>query len=241
MIELLEHDHSPDAIRERLAAGPRASYLRDFVYGGIDGAVTTFAVVSGVVGARLAPAVILILGAANLVGDGFSMAASNYSGTRTEHEEMRALRAREERHIAGDPDGEREEVSQILAAKGFGGDELRNAVGVVTADRERWIRFMLSEEYGLPSQVRSPWIAAWSTFAAFAVCGLVPLLPFVFGSTAAFTISLLTTLGVFFAIGSVKSLWTTVPWWRAGLETLSIGVIAAALAYAAGAVLKRVI
>jgi VIT1/CCC1 family predicted Fe2+/Mn2+ transporter len=236
-----EHDHTPEAIRERLTAGPRNSYLRDFVYGGIDGAVTTFAVVSGVVGAELAPAVILILGAANLAGDGFSMAASNYSGTRTEHEEMGALREREERHIAADPDGEREEVRQIFEAKGFIGSSLHSAVATVTADRERWIRFMLREEYGLPSQLRSPLIAALCTFGAFIVCGLVPLLPFVFSMGAPFMTSLLSTLAVFFAIGSVKSLWTTVPWWRAGLETLFIGGVAAALAYGAGALLKHVV
>jgi VIT1/CCC1 family predicted Fe2+/Mn2+ transporter len=100
---------------------------------------------------------------------------------------------------------------------------------------------MLSEEYGLPSRLRSPLVAAWSTFAAFVICGLVPLLPFVIGLGAAFPTSLLTTLGVFFAIGSVKSLWTTTPWWRAGLETLAIGAIAAALAFAAGAVLKHAV
>ena len=72
-----DHDHHPEAIRERLAIPPSVSYLRDWVYGGIDGSVTTFAIVSGVVGASLAPSVVLILGAANLFADGFSMAASN--------------------------------------------------------------------------------------------------------------------------------------------------------------------
>ena len=68
----LEHDHDPEAIRERLAAGPGASYLRDWIYGGIDGAVTTFAIVSGVVGAQLSPGIVVILGLANLLADGFS-------------------------------------------------------------------------------------------------------------------------------------------------------------------------
>jgi hypothetical protein len=80
----LEHDHSEDSIRVRLAEDNHPNYIRDWVYGGIDGAVTTFAIVAGVVGAELATKVILILGLANLVGDGFSMAASNYSGTKTE-------------------------------------------------------------------------------------------------------------------------------------------------------------
>ncbi len=61
-------------------------YLPEFVYGGIDGAVTTFAVVSGALGASLAPGIILILGFANLIADGFSMAVSNYFSTKSRQE-----------------------------------------------------------------------------------------------------------------------------------------------------------
>jgi vacuolar iron transporter family protein len=236
----MEHEHTPEAIRARLAAGPRLSYLRDWVYGGIDGSVTTFAVVTGVMGAHLSPTVILILGVANLLGDGFSMAASNYSGTRTEREEQETLRLQEKRHIAAAPEGEREEVRQIFEAKGFSGEELERVVAVVTSNEERWIRFMLTEEYGLPSQIRSASAAAISTFSAFLICGLVPLLSFVFRLPHPFTLSLAATLAVFFAIGSAKSRWLVISWWRAGLETLLIGSIAAALAYAAGVVIGRV-
>ncbi len=237
---IAEHDHTPQAIRARLEAGPRLSYLRDWVYGGIDGSVTTFAVVAGVVGAHLSTEVILILGIANLLGDGFSMAASNYSGTRTESQEIDALHQQERRHIAANPEGEREEVRQIFAAKGFAGEELERAVNVVASDEERWIRFMLTEEYGLPSQIRSAFVAAMSTFSAFLLCGLVPLLPFVFHLPHPFAVSLATTLGVFFAIGSAKSRWLVLSWWRAGLETFVIGSIAAALAFAAGLLVARV-
>lgn len=235
----MEHLHDPESIRERLAAGPRLSYLRDFVYGGIDGSVTTFAVVTGVVGARLSPAIILILGAANLVADGFSMAASNYLGTSTERQEADALRARERRHIALHPEGEREEIRQIFAAKGIEGDDLERVVAAVTSDQERWIDVMLSEEYGLPQQVRSARAAALATFGAFVLCGLVPLLPFIFAIPHALTVSIVMTLGVFFAVGSARSRWLILSWWRAGLETLAIGAVAATLAWVAGMVIKR--
>jgi vacuolar iron transporter family protein len=239
MLLTMEHDdHSPDAIRARLAAGPSVSYLRDWVYGGIDGSVTTFAVVSGVVGAMLAPRIILVLGAANLIADGFSMAASNYSGTRTEHQELDRLRALEEDHISRYPEGEREEVRQILIAKGFSEDETETMVRAITADRKRWIDFMLTEEYGAAQGKRSPLAAAWSTFAAFVLCGLVPLLPFALSMPGAFTISLAMTLAVFFAIGSIKSRWLLVSWWKAGLETLTIGTLAALFAYGIGALLR---
>ena len=97
----LKETHTPRAVAERLAAPASHSYLRDFVYGAIDGAVTTFAVVSGVAGAELSGAIVLVLGMANLVGDGFSMAASNYLGSRAERQQLgEAGRARVLTHHA---------------------------------------------------------------------------------------------------------------------------------------------
>ena len=73
------------------------------------------------------------------------------------------------------------------------------------------------------------WLAAGSTFSAFLVCGLAPLIPYLFGMTNAFWFATLLTGAVFFAIGSVKSMWSTSPWWRSGLETLLVGSAAAGL------------
>ena len=237
----MEHEHSKQAIARRLAGAPSLSYLRDWVYGGIDGAITTFAIVAGVVGAELSSRVVLILGIANLVADGFSMAASNYSGTKTEHEERAHLRAIEERHIAAVPDGEREEIRQIFRGKGFRGQDLERAVDVITADRDRWLDTMLAEEYGLPKAVRSPLKAAASTFVSFVLCGAVPLMPFLVESPAMFQVSIVMTAMVFFLIGSAKSRWSPVSWWRSGTETLAIGLGAAALAFLIGHGLKTLV
>ena len=99
----LHAEHTTEAIRDRLDADPKVSYLRDWVYGGIDGAVTTFAIVAGVVGADMGARVILILGLANLLADGFSMAAGNYSGTKSEVEDYERLRERYEISIEWSP------------------------------------------------------------------------------------------------------------------------------------------
>ncbi len=231
--------------RERPSASdsrpePAQSYLRDWVYGGIDGTATTFAIVAGVVGAHLSPRVILILGGANLIADGFAMAAGNYLATRSEHEEFRHAEAVERRHIKAFPEGEREEVSEILRGLGLVGDLLDRVVAVVTADRDRWVRMMLRYEYGLPGSVRSAWRAAGSTFSAFLLCGLVPLVPFVAGLTNAFAVASAATGLMFLLIGALKSRWSVHPWWHSGLTTLAIGGGAAAVAYAIGAWLRSI-
>lgn len=239
MATTLEHKHTPDAIRLRLDQGIRQNYLRDFVYGGIDGAVTTFAVVAGTMGAELATKIVIILGAANLLADGFSMAAANFLGTQAERADHERLRRIEEHHVDTIPEGEREEVRQIYARKGFAGEELDKMVALITSNRERWVETMLTEEYGLPREVRSEWLAATSTFLAFILCGSIPLLPFIFESGPPFLSSAILTGIVFFVIGSVKSLWSTTSWWRSGAVTLAVGGIAAALAFAVGILLRN--
>jgi VIT1/CCC1 family predicted Fe2+/Mn2+ transporter len=234
----MEHEHTIEAIGDRLSAGPQHNYLRDWIYGGIDGSVTTFAVVTGVVGAELSPIIIVIMGFANLLADGFSMAASNFLGTKAEHDDIQRLEAIEHRHIELAPEGEREEVRQIFARKGFAGADLDRVVELITSDHERWVQTMLTDEYGLPQEARSPWLAAVSTFSAFLICGLAPLVPFLLSMKSAIVFSTFLTGAVFFVIGSVKSRWSSASWWRSGFSTLLVGGIAAALAYVVGVLLK---
>lgn len=239
-MEKLEHEHTTEAIADRIASSNH-NYIRDFIYGGIDGAVTTFAVVSGVSGAELSPTIVLILGFANLAADGFSMAASNYLGTRAEQDDYKRIEKIEYRHIEVAPEGEREEVRQIYRDKGFEGEELEKAVELITADKDRWVKTMLADEYGLAAEIRSPWYAAFATFSAFVICGLVPLLPYLFGATSSFLVSCILTGVTFFLIGSFKSRWSTSSWLRSGLETLFVGALAAGLAYAVGVLLKGIV
>lgn len=242
----LEHDHSQEAICERLALGASHSYHRDMVYGAVDGAVTTFAVVSGVAGAELSVGIIIILGFANLLGDGFSMAAGNFLATNVDKRRLLKMRSIEEAHIREVPDGEREEVRQIFKAKGFEGDVLEKIVETITADKDLWVDTMLREEWGLSLQVPSPWRAGLSTFMAFIAAGLIPLLPFLcnilFGwHLEAFALSSFFTAVAFFIIGVSKSTVTGEKWLRSGLETLLVGGSAAVLAYFVGILLKTIV
>ncbi len=237
----LEHSHSPQAIADRISTGPSASYLRDWIYGGIDGLVTTFAIVAGAVGADMPSRVILILGLAKLIADALSMAAANYTGTKAEHEEYQKIREMEERHVAMHPEGEREEVRQIFKAKGFSGEDLDRVVNIITEEQHRWIDTMMAEEHGMPMVNRLPSRAALAVFAAFVLCGSVPLLPYLFGLENAAVYALVMTAATFFAIGSIRSFWSPRPWWISGLETLCIGLLAAGAAYVIGDLLQRIV
>ncbi len=241
MRQTADHEHTRQAIHKRLAEGPRQSYLRDWVYGGIDGAVTTFALVSGVVGAHLAPNVILVLGGASLFADGFAMAAGNYLATRSEHEEFAFAEAVERRHIDKFPEGEKEEVREILRGLGVLDEMLEPVLGSVTSDRDRWVKMMLRDEYGLPAVVRSAWRAAGATFSAFLLCGLVPLIPFVASFPNAFWVASAITGLMFLGIGAVKSRWSIRPWWHSGVMTLAVGGGAAAVAFWIGAFLRGIL
>lgn len=229
-----EHGHSQQEIIARINAPQGRGVLRDLVYGAIDGSVTTFAIVAGVAGAGLSPFVIVALGLANVLADGFSMAAGNYSGTKAEQDNIRRIRAIEERHIDRYPQGERSEVREILAQKGLSGQVLTDATREITADKDNWISLMLEGEYGLGGIDPHPMRAALATFGAFLIAGLIPLVPFVLGLPDAFRLSAIMTMGVFFAIGALKSRWSLAAWWRSGLETLAIGGVAAAIAFGVG-------
>jgi VIT1/CCC1 family predicted Fe2+/Mn2+ transporter len=237
--EQLEHSHTREQIQQRLARDPHGSYLRDWIYGGIDGTITTFAIVAGVVGADLPGSVVLVLGLANLVADGFAMGAGNYSGTKAELDDYIRLLAVERKHIALVPSGEREEIRQIFGLKGFSGAELERIVDVITSDEDRWAKTMAVEEYGLSPAVKSPVLAALSTSAAFVLCGLAPLISYLIGYSLTWCV--VATGFVFFGIGALKSRWSLTGWARSGLETLFIGMSAAGVSFCIGYGLRALV
>ena len=242
----LGEQHTARAVRARVGRGPGASYLRDVIYGAIDGTETTFAVVAGVAGAGLSDTVVIVLGFANLVADGFSMAVSNFLGARAEDQQRERARRREERHIELVPDGEREEVRQVFAAKGFVGRDLERVVDVLTSDRRVWLDTMMSEELGYGADSKDPVRAATATLVAFVIVGFLPLAVFVYdlvlpGDVAQpFLWSAAMTAVAFFAVGALKGRFVEQAWWRSGLETLTVGGLAAGLAFAVGVALAGV-
>jgi VIT1/CCC1 family predicted Fe2+/Mn2+ transporter len=208
--------------------------------------VTTFAVVAGAEGARLSPAIVVVLGLANLRGDGISMAAGAYLGVRSEEELQQRKREVELDHIRRVPEGEREEMRQIFARKGLAGAELESMVEFATSNVERWVETMLQEEYGLAPRRQSALKAAVATWTAFVVVGALPLLAFLpavvtggaLGPGNPFAWSMVLTAIAFFTVGALKAHFVARPWWASGLQTAAVGGLAAVIAYGVGALLR---
>jgi VIT1/CCC1 family predicted Fe2+/Mn2+ transporter len=222
-------------------------YLGEFVYGGIDGSVTTFAVVAGAAGASLGSDVVLILGFANLLADGFAMSVGSYLSNKTEQDNYRKHRNIEYWEVDNMPESEREEIRDIYRSKGFDGELLEQVVAVITADKDRWVDTMMKEELEMMHEQRSPIAIGAVTYASFLLIGLIPLLVFVWdyaiGSWPAplfLSAAILTSVGFLF-IGWLKSYVTETSRIRGIAETILLGALAAAVAYGVGDLLERIL
>lgn len=216
-------------------------HFDDFIYGSIDGAVTTFAIVAGVVGASLSPGIILILGFANLFADGFSMAAANYQASKTRNEYIEMKRKQEEWEIDNLEEQEKEEIREIYSKKGFKDELLEEIVRIITSRRKVWVDTMMKEELGLIEDEKAPLDSSISTFVGFNLIGLIPLIPFmvfmaigVDPNSEAFFYSIIFVVSAFFIVGVVKGKIVKKSKIRSGVYTLIIGGIAATVAYLIG-------
>lgn len=221
-------------------------YIGEFIYGGIDGSVTTFAVVAGAAGANLDSSVVIILGFANLIADGFSMSVGSYLSTKSERDKFEKHKRIEYWEVDNIPDAEREEIREIYAAKGFEGDLLEQVVDKITEDKDRWVDVMMKEELEMQKEQKSPFQMGLVTFVSFIIMGFIPLIVYVIDYTGQgldnlFLYSSVLTFITFAAIGFAKSYVTSTSKLRGILETLFLGGSAALLAYYVGVVLERII
>lgn len=219
-------------------------YLGEFVYGGIDGSVTTFAVVAGATGANLDSSVVIILGFANLIADGFSMSVGNYLSKKTERQLYEKHQKTEYWEIENMPEIEREEVREIYRNKGFEGELLEQVVAKITEDKDRWVETMMKDELEMISETKSPFSMALATFVSFVTVGFIPLFIYVLDyisklSINLFWVSTLCTSLAFVGIGWLKSFVNQSSKLRSIIETLFLGAIAAGLAYWVGNVLEQ--
>ena len=216
-------------------------HFDDFIYGSIDGAVTTFAIVAGVIGAGLSPGIILVLGFANLFADGFAMASANFQAIKAKREFIDMKRKQEEWEIDNQRDQEKEEIKTIYRKKGFTGELLEDIVRIITSRRKVWLDTMMREELGLIKDDKKPIDSSVSTFIGFNMVGVVPLIPFVIFLifdfdvvSHAFFYSVLSVISAFFLVGMIKGKIVKKSMTHSGISTLIIGGVAATVAYVIG-------
>lgn len=231
-------------VRREHGLGSSYNWVADFVYGGIDGAVTTFAVVAGVEGAALSLPVILILGFANLFADGFSMAVGKYSSDKADLEQYERLRQVEFEHLKTKTEHERWEIREIMESYGFEGKELNRAVEVITSNPDVWVDLMMRNEFNMTKENVAPVKGAVATFLSFILVGFIPLIGYVFKGVLGlsydrlFILTAFFTLAALFVVGAVKSKFSARKWYWSGLETMFIGGLAAGIAYLVGYLLR---
>lgn len=221
-------------------------YIAEFVYGGIDGAITTFAVVAGATGANLDISVVIILGFANLVADGFSMSVGNYFSTKAERDSYDRHKEVEYWEIEHLREKEVDEIRDIYRKKGFTGDLLEQVVEVITKDKDVWVDTMMKEELEITKDDKTPFKTASVTFISFFAIGIIPLLAYVCAGIFHLNIHhlflyscILTACGLIL-VGALKSVVTEKNKFFGIIETVFLGGIAALLSYYVGAVLEKI-
>ncbi|HET7812198.1 MAG TPA: VIT1/CCC1 transporter family protein [Steroidobacteraceae bacterium] len=211
--------------------------LRAAVFGASDGLVSNAALVMGVAAAGVASGSLLITGLAGLLAGALSMAAGEYVSVRSQREFYEYQIALEREELAEYPEAEIEELALIYNARGLEMEEARRVSRTLLANPEHALEVLAREELGLnPSDLGSPWTAALSSFGAFAVGAVLPVLPFLLGlprDTAIYAAAGVTLLSLF-ALGVALSLFTGHSALRGGLRLMCIGGGAGLAAWAVG-------
>lgn len=225
------------------------TFFGPFVYGAIDGTVTTFAVVASSYGANLPSRVVLILGFANLIGDGFSMGASAYaSGLSERQQQARAMEVYSTDRLATEQKVRQSISHHFVKDYGFDGELLESALNVAMSREDRIVKHLLRDQFGVEhvhASRREAFSVALATFVAFLAVGIIPLLPYLYSlvndmtRASVFMWSMIMTIVSFMLVGYLKGRVTVTNRWRATLETVLLGGIAALIAYGVGDVLAN--
>ncbi len=208
-----------------------------------DGLLSNVSLILGVTGAAADEKVVLLAGIAGLLSGAFSMAAGEYVSVRSQREMVQHPIDLERKELAEYPDEEAEELALIYAARGMPEEEARALAFKTIADPESALLTLAREELGLnPDDLGSPWGAAISSFASFAVGAAVPWLPFlIWRDQQALGISIGATAIARFAVGATISLFTGRSALREGLRMLAIGTLAGAITYWIGSLIGAAI
>ncbi len=225
----------PAAHSEHHHADVSGGWLRPATFGAMDGLVTNIALIAGVGGGGVSPRTLVLTGVAGLVAGAISMGIGEYTSVRTQNEQIAAELRKELRELRIHPDAEADELVRAWTGRGLPEPLARQVADVLKANPEQALRVHAQEELGVvPDEQPSPWTAALSSFACFAVGAVVPLLPYLLGVPNLWLALATGALGLFGA-GALVARFTGRRWWRSGTRQLLLGVAAAAATYLIGA------
>lgn len=233
-------------LKEEHNVTPVSTYLKEIVYGGSDGIVTTFAVVAGFAGAQMSETtlplfVVILFGLANLAADGASMGLSSFLSLRSEQDYYRHQRDREMHEIKNNPKFEREETIEVLTKRGYSKDDAAEITRLYSKNPEYWADFMMNYELELANPTKEDALRnGLATTTAFITFGIIPLIPYIFMRDVPrlFTLSCLFTLVAFLFLGILRWRVTKQSFVRSVGEMILVGGVSAAVAYVVGSFFK---
>lgn len=245
MREFTEEDYKKHIKREHSKVSV-SSYLKEIVYGGSDGIVTTFAVVAGFTGAQSGALsqtsiiVVLVFGFANLFADAFSMGVGNALSILADKDVYKKERDKELYEIKNNKEFEEMETLFILQKKGFTKDQAQKITELYSKNEDYWAEFMMRYELEIPTpEHENPILTGVATIGAFVLFGFIPLIPYILIDVDnKFAISIICAFVALVLLGGIRWKVTTQSLIRAVGEIVLLGGAAAIIAYFVGTLFK---
>lgn len=234
-------------VRKEHKRSPLSEYLKEVVYGGVDGIITTFAIVAGFSGAALSNettsqlsfVLVLLFGLANLFADGVSMGLGNFLSVRSAKSQYCKMRAKEQMESIQNTTWELEETKGLLINKGFSPEDAETLANIYKKNEKYWVDFMMNHELKVPDPRGSNALyTGLATFFAFISFGFIPLIPFIFlnslGEEVLFEVSIVATFTALILLGILKWKVVGTKFTHTVLEVVLIGGVAASIAFFVG-------
>jgi VIT1/CCC1 family predicted Fe2+/Mn2+ transporter len=229
--------------------GGSGEYVQSIVFGGLDGIITTFAIIVAAAASGLNYGMILIVGFSNLLGDAIGMAVGDYLSSKAEDDHEKAERKREEWEIENVPEAEKSEMIDVYTAKGIPKDDAIKIVELLFKSKPAFLDVMMIEELDIMPNESSTvaWKGAVITFGSFFVFGGIPMLPYLFSGNyhhigkldGVFAAAVVLFAVALYTLGALKGKITGKKWWLTGLTMLLNGSVTTLIAYFIGVGLEK--
>lgn len=220
--------------------------LQPVIFGGLDGILTSFAIVAGAAGGGLSVSAVLVLGFSNIFADALSMGVGEFLSSKANNEWILSERKREEWEMENYREGEIKEMIDIYVSKGFSPEDAKTVIETMAKYEDFFVDVMMQQELELQvpeeDHVEQSMKEGFVMFCSFAFFGAAPLLgytviPWLFPHLEPeilFKCACAVTALVLFFLGSIKSNFSRSNWFMSGFETLVLGGTCATVAYTIG-------